>query len=300
MVGKTKFIWRNKINILMKKIILYIMVLFLSKVMAQTSLSSSEKEREETSRKETFLANKLLQKKEVISAEKSYRKALSESGKNVVASFNLGDLLYQNHHTDEADYYFKYAGLHKNATKEQKHKAFHNLGNLYMKQKKYDQAVEAYKQALRNVATDEQTRYNLAVAQQMLKENPPSPPQKNKENKKDDKKDKNQQNQNQQNQNKNNQDNKQNQDKNNKGNSNEKENKNTDNQKNKNNEKGNSSNENSNPTNAKNKPEPNKEDLSPQAAENILKAMENMEKKTQEKINAQKVKAQRVKSGKDW
>jgi hypothetical protein len=32
-------------------------------------------------------------------------------------------------------------------TKEDKHKIFHNMGNSFMEQKKYDEAVEAYKQA---------------------------------------------------------------------------------------------------------------------------------------------------------
>ena len=40
--------------------------------------------------------------------------------------------------------------------------------------------------------------------------------------------------------------------------------------------------------------------LSPQQMERILEAMNNEERKTQEKINAQKVKGQRAKTEKDW
>jgi cytochrome c-type biogenesis protein CcmH/NrfG len=44
-----------------------------------------------------------------------------------------------------------------------KHRAFHNLGNvLWMK--RITQAVEAYKNALRNDPSDEETRYNYALA----------------------------------------------------------------------------------------------------------------------------------------
>jgi cytochrome c-type biogenesis protein CcmH/NrfG len=41
-----------------------------------------------------------------------------------------------------------------------------------MKEKDYTQAVEAYKDALRNKPSDEETRYNYAL-KKMLKENPP-------------------------------------------------------------------------------------------------------------------------------
>jgi hypothetical protein len=53
-----------------------------------------------------------------------------------------------------------------------------------MKEKNYTEAVEAYKNALRNGPSDEETRYNFALAKKMLKENPP------KNNKDKDKKDK--------------------------------------------------------------------------------------------------------------
>jgi cytochrome c-type biogenesis protein CcmH/NrfG len=42
-----------------------------------------------------------------------------------------------------------------------------------MNEKDYTQAVEAYKNALRNDPSDEETRYNYALAKKMLKENPP-------------------------------------------------------------------------------------------------------------------------------
>ena len=71
-------------------------------------------------------------------------------------------------------------------TATQKHKAFHNLGNVFMKEKNYTEAVEAYKNALRNNPSDDETRYNYALAKKMLKENPP----KDDKDKKDDKKDK--------------------------------------------------------------------------------------------------------------
>ena len=50
----------------------------------------------------------------------------------------------------------------------EKHSAFHNLGNTYMKKKDYAQAVEAYKNALRNNSEDDETRYNYALAKKFL------------------------------------------------------------------------------------------------------------------------------------
>jgi hypothetical protein len=62
-----------------------------------------------------------------------------------------------------------------------------------MKEKNYTQAVEAYKNALRNNPNDDQSRYNFALAKKMLKENPPKDDKKDKKkDKKDEKKDKDQ------------------------------------------------------------------------------------------------------------
>ena len=44
----------------------------------------------------------------------------------------------------------------------------HNLGNSFMKKKDYRQSVEAYKHSLRINPTDEETRYNLALAMKLL------------------------------------------------------------------------------------------------------------------------------------
>lgn len=59
-----------------------------------------------------------------------------------------------------------------------------------MNEKKYTEAVEAYKNALRNNPNDDETRYNLALAKDMLDKNPPPPEDKDDKDKKDqDKKD---------------------------------------------------------------------------------------------------------------
>ena len=47
---------------------------------------------------------------------------------------------------------------------------YHNMGVLFQAGKDYAQAVEAYKMSLRNNPKDDKTRYNLALAQKMLKD----------------------------------------------------------------------------------------------------------------------------------
>jgi uncharacterized protein YjdB len=59
------------------------------------------------------------------------------------------------------------------------------MGNVFMQTKKCKEAVEAYKNALRNNPTDDETRYNLGLAKDCAKQQE----QENKDNK-DDKEDK--------------------------------------------------------------------------------------------------------------
>ena len=47
---------------------------------------------------------------------------------------------------------------------------YHNMGVLFQAGKDYAKAVEAYKMSLRNNPADHETRYNLALAQKMLKD----------------------------------------------------------------------------------------------------------------------------------
>ena len=49
-------------------------------------------------------------------------------------------------------------------------KTYHNTGVVYHMCDQYDKAVEAYKEALRNNPQDDETRYNLILAQRMLKQ----------------------------------------------------------------------------------------------------------------------------------
>jgi len=111
--------------------------------------------------------------KKYAKAEANFRVSVSKNGKNNArATYNLGTSIYKQNQPGEAK--FKFVKAAKEAkSKSEKHKAYHNLGNALMLEKKYDLAEQAYKSALRNNPKDEQTRYNYALAKKKNKENPP-------------------------------------------------------------------------------------------------------------------------------
>src|SRR6056300_2108380 len=117
--------------------------------------------------------NTQVEKEAYTAAEKSYRKALSIAPEKPEALYNLGNTHFLGKKYDEASQRFfqtqKFA-----SSKEDKHRAFHNMGNVYMQKKEYQKAVEAYKNELRNNPSDDETRYNYALAKELLeKEKPP-------------------------------------------------------------------------------------------------------------------------------
>lgn len=243
-----------------------------------------------------FNGNEKAETKAYVDAEKSYRKALSLAPEETKALFNLGNTHYQDAQYDEATQRFfqtqKYA-----STKEEKHRAFHNMGNVFMQKKEYQKAVEAYKNALRNNPTDEETRYNYALAKELLdKEEPPQ------EQEQDDKKD----NQDQQEQEK-----EQDQDQDKEGNKDSDQKQNPEDQDDKGDpseKEGEPKNEGdqkkdqqppSNPNEEKKQP-PKQGQLSPQQVQSLLEAMNNQEKQVQDKVNAKKVQGVPVRGKKDW
>jgi len=247
----------------------------------------------------THDGNKKIAENNFIAAETSYRNAIAKSNKNTIAPFNLGTAYYQNNSYGEAFTRFKEAG-ETSTSLEEKHKAFHNMGNIFMKQKAYGKAVEAYKESLRNDSKDEETRYNLALAKEMLKrEEQNKDKDKNEEQNKD--KDKNEE---QDKKDKNDKEEKENKEQENKeeGDQDKEENKDKDENK-KEDGKDDKKNEDEKPKgDKKNEPteQPKENKLSKQQVENLLRAMQNAEKEVQEKIDAKKVKGARVNTEKDW
>jgi len=221
-------------------------------------------------------------------AEKNYRVAINDSLSDLKATFNLSNEYYtEGYFEDAISRQLEAIKLAKN--KIEKHKAFHNLGNSFMKKEMCSEAVSAYKSALRNNPNDDETRYNLALAKQCEDEqskndddqNDDQQDQENKE--KDNKDDQKDDQQEQENKEKDNKDDP-NQQKDDQGKDD------PDQQKDKNKD----SSEDSKPNENK------KSQLSKQQIKNLLKAMENAEKKVQAKVNESKQKGIKVVSEKDW
>ncbi len=102
-------------------------------------------------------------------AEAAWRSLIARDPNHGEARYNLANAYYKLGKTREAGRRLAQAA-EVAQTKEQKHKIYHNLGNVFMNKKQYRPAVEAYKNALRNNPRDEETRYNLALAKRMLEE----------------------------------------------------------------------------------------------------------------------------------
>ena len=229
-----------------------------------------------------------------IEAEKKYRLGVSAKQNNVVGSYNLGNAYYKSELYDEA--MLRHLEAIKNSvSKLEKHNAYHNIGNTLMQQKRCQEAVSAYKDALRNNPTDNETRYNLALAQECAKEQGNGDGDGDDEDKDKDKdKDK---------------DDKENSDENKDKEEKNKDKEGEDEDKKEGNDKededgkpkedtGNQENKDPNKDKGRPKPQPGK--ISPQQVKNLLEAMDNEEKKVQEKMNASKTKGIKVKSEKDW
>ena len=126
-----------------------------------------------------------------VDAEVNYRKALEINPQSAVSMYNLGNTLSQQQKFKDAmEQYTAAAKIEKNKSKLSQ--IYHNMGVLLQAGRDYAQAVEAYKMSLRNNPSDHETRYNLALAQKMLKNQQQQQNQKEEkqhDQKKDDKKD---------------------------------------------------------------------------------------------------------------
>ena len=244
-----------------------------------------------------FEGNEAFDALDGVAAEKNYRRAIATGTKTDIARFNMGATLQQDNYVDEA--LRAYADVTK-TTKERpnKHRTFHNIGNALMQIKDYKGAVEAYKNALRNNPNDDETRYNYALAKKMLEEENQDQDnqedQDNQDNKdnQDQQKDKNQEQEGDKDKEQEGEDQQDKKDESGDDGENEKDEKESD----KNDEqdqKGDNEKE-------QQPPQASPAQLSPQQVQNLLEAMNNEEKKVQDKVNAKKAKAVGTKSKKDW
>lgn len=212
--------------------------------------------------------NKLYTDKKYAEAEKSYKQGLVKNKDSYKAGFNLGDAYYKQGKYEEAAEQFQ-ALTHRATSKDTLSKAYHNLGNSLLQTKKFEESINAYKNALKNNPNDEDTRYNLAYAQKMLQQ---QQQQQNKDDKKDNKDNKDKKDQDKQDQDKKDKDKDQKDDqKDNKG------------EQNKDQQK-----------------QQQQGQISKDDAQRLLDALQNDEKNLQDKMKKEKTKGVKVQIEKDW
>ena len=212
--------------------------------------------------KKSFLrdGNELYTDSSYNDAEMQYRKSLEKDQDYFNASFNLADAVYKQERYKESSALFD-ALIDNAPTENDLAKVYHNLGNSLTQEQKLEEAIEAYKNALRINPNDAETRHNLALSKKQKQEQEQQEEKKeeNKEEKKDQEKDKEGKDKKEQN----------------------KEQEKEDEEK-------------------ENQPEEKKEEMSKEDAEKMLEAIQQEEKELQEELQKKKVKGKRVKVLKDW
>ena len=241
----------------------------------------------QTDRKEVRKGNRYFKKGEYKEAEVEYRKALIKDSLSVAGNYNLANTLMQDEDAANAELIYAKVGdtiskmpvnvdWERGQVEVKKNDVapdyYHNLGNSYLAQKKYQEAVDAYKNALRRNPADSQTRENYIYAKKKLEGQQNQDQQQNQQN---------QQNQDQQQ----NQDNQQNQDQNNDNKQNDRNNDQKQDQKDQ-------------PQQQNGGSEPK---ITPQAAQQMLQAIQEKENQTQEKVKEEKAKLLKSKQKeKNW
>jgi len=130
-------------------------------------------------------AGKLYKKGNYAAASAEYRRALLKDSLYAKANFGLANSAYQEGHYDQAKSYLERLARTEQLPQRQQADVLHNLGNVAMKQKDYRTAIEAYEESLIRNPQNEATRYNLVLAQRLLKQQEQQKDNKQQQNKQD-------------------------------------------------------------------------------------------------------------------
>ena len=219
--------------------------------------------------KKDFLqkGNKMYKKAEYELADSLYMNAIAVDTTYAAGWYNLGNSLYLGGEGDKAKSSWT-KSLMNTPEGGGRSDILYNLGGVEMDKKNYAEAIKLYKDALRRNPADEQARYNLALAQQLLKDQQQPNQDQNQNQNNDQNKDDNQNN-NDQNKDDNQNNNDQNKDDN------------------PNNQGGGSSGQNT------------PQQLS-QSDEQMLRAIDRQEQGTQEKVKGEKTEGAVIHTTKDW
>lgn len=261
--------------------------------------------------------NRMYKRAEYDRADSLYAQAVALDTTYATGWYNLGNSLYLGGDAAQAQAAWM-KSLFNTPQDDQRAPVLYNLGGVEMDKKNYAEAIKLYKDALRRDPSDEQARYNLALAQQLLKDQQQNQSQNNQNQNNNNNNDNNQNNQNQNNnnnnqndpnQNNNNNDNNQNDPNQNDPNQNNNNNNNDNNQNDQNQNNQNQNNNNNNP-NQNNQNQNNQggggssgqqapQRLSP-SDEQMLRAIDRQEQNTQDKLKGDKTEGAVIHTTKDW
>ena len=229
---------------IVKSILVVFLFAFSSSVFAQQEAGDVRK------------GNREYKKQNFTKAEVDYRRGIEKNKNGYEAHYNLGDALYRQDKYEDALSEFSTAAkmLDRKEDKERYAKAMHNIGNCHFAQQQYDKAVGAYQESLRSNPKDNDTRYNLVKAMELLQQQQQQQQQQNQDQKQDQQQQDQQQQQQQQDQNQDQQDQQDQQE----------------------------------------QPQQNEDQMDKETAEQILQALEQDEQDTQEKMQRQQGKKRRV------
>ena len=250
-----------------------IYILFLLSAVALTDASA------QVDKREVRRGNRDFRKENYKEAELQYFRALAKDSLSFAANYNMANTLYRQENYDQA---LKHLERLEEVAADSPAAAdfYYNLGNVAMAKEEYQKAVDAYKQSLLRNPGDVEAKENYIYAKAKLKEHQDQ--QQNDQNNQD------QNNQDQNNQDQNNQD--QNNDQNKDQNQDKKDDQNKD-QQDQNKDQQDQNQDQQDQKKDQQNQSGSEPKISPQAAQQMLQAIQAKEKETQEKVNKEKAAA---------
>jgi Ca-activated chloride channel homolog len=235
-----------------KSILLYLFLIFSAVLNGQTDKNFIRK------------GNREYDKSKYSDSEISYRKAVDKNKQSPDAVFNVGDALYKQNKFEEAGKQFL-ENTNQSADKVKKSAGLFNLGNSLLKANKIEESIDAYKNSLKLRPDNNEAKYNLSYAMDLLKR---QQDQQKKQQQDKDKKD-------------------QNKDKDKNDQKNDQKNKDQQKDQNKNQDQS-------------QQQQPQKQEISKDDAQRLLNSLANDEKNVQEKVKLAKATKAKVRTVKNW
>lgn len=111
--------------------------------------------------------NKAYSKQDYARAEEQYRILQRQDSTSAFANFAIGAAQYHQGKDEEAKQSLERALQSPTLSQERQAQVLHNLGNISMRKKDYAQAIDYYQKSLILNPEDDDTRYNLVLAQKL-------------------------------------------------------------------------------------------------------------------------------------